>query len=311
MNLVWIFQLLVIIQGGNRMKKIISIFMILCLFTSVFAFDKTVVEDGLTEFIDGLADSAPAVSTMNNVWADGYVGQLIGIPPHFGVGASAGVAKMDVTGVKKAAKELGISAVDKLNDDFVLPVASVQAVIGGLFLPFDISGSFMTIKEPLSIGEDALQYKFDCFNVKLRLPILKQNVVLPNLSIGVGYSKISGYVLANLADSTTFLKTSFASEVYSADVQLSKSVIFLTPYVGARLLASKSDNSWEYAFDVAGVVSEKGNGTYKTADDKMDISYQVFAGTSFNILILKINANAAYDIKTKVWSAGLGLAVQL
>ena len=114
-----------------------------------------------------------------------------------------------------------------------------------------------------------------------------------------------------MADSTTFLKTSFASEVYSADVQLSKSVIFLTPYVGARLLASKSDNSWEYAFDVAGVVSEKGNGTYKTADDKMDISYQVFAGTSFNILILKINANAAYDIKTKVWSAGLGLAVQL
>ena len=107
------------------MKKIISIFMILCLFTSVFAFDKTVVEDGLTEFIDGLADTAPAVSTMNNVWADGYVGQLIGIPPHFGVGASAGLAKMDVTGVKKAAKELGISAVDKLNDDFVLPVASV------------------------------------------------------------------------------------------------------------------------------------------------------------------------------------------
>ena len=248
---------------------------------------------------------------MNNVWSDGYVGQLIGIPPHFGVGASAGAAKMDITGVKKAAKELGISAADDLDDDFVLPIVSVEAVVGGLFFPFDISGSYMTVKEPVGLsGENSLKYKFDCFNLKIRFPILKQNLVLPNLSLGVGYSKVSGAFLADLANSTTSFKTSFASEVYSADVQLSKSVIFLTPYVGARLLASKSDNSWEYNFD-AGIVSEKGNGTYKTADDKMDVSYQVFAGTSFNFLIFKLNANAAYDLKTKIWSAGLGIHAQL
>lgn len=293
------------------MKKIVSILLILCLFTTVFAFEKNVVEDGLTEFIEDLADSAPAASTMNNVWSDGYVGQLIGIPPHFGVGASAGAAKMDITGVKKAAKELGISAADDLDDDFVLPIVSVEAVVGGLFFPFDISGSYMTVKEPVGLsGENSLKYKFDCFNLKIRFPILKQNLVLPNLSLGVGYSKVSGAFLADLANSTTSFKTSFASEVYSADVQLSKSVIFLTPYVGARLLASKSDNSWEYNFD-AGIGSVEGNGTYKTADDKMDVSYQVFAGTSFNFLIFKLNANAAYDLKTKIWSAGLGLHAQL
>ena len=292
------------------MKKIFSILLILCLFTSVFAFDKEVVEAGLTDFITGLADTAPAATTMSNVWADGYVGQVLGIPPHFGVGASAGVAKMDITGIKKAASELGISYIDKLSDNFVLPVASVEAVVGGLFFPFDISGSYMTLKNPIGIsGKNSLQYKFDCFNIKLRVPVLKQNIVLPNLSIGLGFARINGGFSVDLADSTTYLKTSFSSDVYSADVQVSKSVIFLTPYAGARVLASKSDNSWEYDYEVAGITSGTGKGEYK--NDDMNVSYQVFGGASFNILVIKLNVNAAYDLKTQLWSAGLGAHIQL
>ena len=43
----------------------------------------------------------------------------------------------------------------------------------------------------------------------------------------------------------------------------------------------------------------------------MDVSYQLFAGTSFNILVVKLNVNAAIDVKTKVWSAGIGAHVKL
>lgn len=274
------------------------------------AFDKEAVESGLTEFVTALADSAPAATTMSNVWADGYVGQLIGIPPHFGVGASAGASKLDISGIKKAGMGLGINAVGKLGDNFILPVASVEAVIGGVFIPFDLSASFFTMSNPIGIsGENSLQYQFDSFNVKLRVPVLKQNVILPNLSIGVGYAHLKGEFSVGIEKVNTSLKTNFATSVYSLDAHLSKSVIFLTPYVGARLLLSQSDNTWEYSYDVGGVVQDSNKGGYKT--DGMDVSYQLFAGTSFNILVVKLNVNAAIDVKTKVWSAGVGAQVKL
>ena len=292
------------------MKKIIAIFLVLTLFaSSVFAqlpdeekVDKEKVKVGLTEFVTGLADTVPAVSTMNNVWADAYVGQLIGVPPHLGTGFSAGLAKMDISGVKKAASALGIDSISKLNDNFVLPTISMDFALGGLFLPFDLTGSFWVMKEPVSLG--GLQYSTKSFNVKLRVPILKQNLVLPNLSLGVGYAKNSGEFSVS-ADKNLYINTTYSSEIYSADLQVSKSVIFLTPYAGARVLASKSDNSWKYIDPITG--GDKG--TYKNED--MNINYQLFAGTSFNFLVVRLNVNAAIDLKSKLWSAGLGVQVKL
>lgn len=297
------------------MKKILSLILVIALCSSVFAVDinppnEQVVNEGLQEFVTGLAETVPAASTMSNVWSDAYAGQIIGIPPHFGVGASAGAAKMDITGIKKAANELGITAVNKLNDDFILPVASIEGVVGGIFVPFDLSGSFMVMNEPIGFsGKNSLQYKIQSFNVKLRVPLLKQNVILPNLSLGVGYANLSGEVFAKSQDINAQVNAAFSSNIFSADVQLSKSVIFLTPYVGARLLLSQSDNTWSYNFNVAGVATVNGNGGYKT--DGMDVSYQLFAGTSFNIFVVKLNVNAAIDLKTKVWSAGIGAQVKL
>ena len=286
------------------MKKIFSILLVLFMLSTVFAFEAEVVEEGLTEFVTGLAESAPAATTMSNVWADAYAGQLIGIPPHFGVGASAGISKLDISGIKKAANDLGIDSVDNLNDNLVLPV------VGGIFVPFDLSASFFTMSNPIGIsGENSLQYQFDSFNVKLRVPLLKQNVILPNLSLGVGYAYLKGEFLAGMKMADTSVKTKFSTSVYSVDAQLSKSVIFLTPYVGARLLLSQSDNTWEYSYYVGGVFDNSNNGGYKT--DGMDVSYQLFAGTSFNILVVKLNVNAAIDLKTKVWSAGVGAQVKL
>ena len=292
------------------MKKIIAIFLVLTLFaSSVFAqlpdeekVDKEKVKVGLTEFVTGLADTVPAVSTMNNVWADAYVGQLIGVPPHLGTGFSAGLAKMDISCVKKAASALGIDSISKLNDNFVLPTISMDFALGGLFLPFDLTGSFWVMKEPVSLG--GLQYSTKSFNVKLRVPILKQNLVLPNLSLGVGYAKNSGEFSVS-ADKNLYINTTYSSEIYSADLQVSKSVIFLTPYAGARVLASKSDNSWKYIDPITG--GDKG--TYKNED--MNINYQLFAGTSFNFLVVRLNVNAAIDLKSKLWSAGLGVQVKL
>ncbi len=304
------------------MKKIFSILLAMCMLSTVFAvdvdsiansaFDKEAVESGLTEFVTALADSAPAATTMSNVWADGYVGQLIGIPPHFGVGASAGASKLDISGIKKAGMGLGINAVEKLGDNFILPVASVEAVIGGLFIPFDLSASFFTVSNPIGFaGDNSLQYQFDSFNVKLRVPLLKQNILLPNLSVGLGYAQVKGAFSVGMTkeNASTSLNTTFATSVYSVDAQLSKSVIFLTPYVGARLLLSQSDNTWEYSINVPDITSRENNGGYTT--DGMDVSYQLFAGTSFNILVVKLNINAAIDLKTKVWSAGLGAQVKL
>lgn len=297
----------------KKMKKILSLSLLLCLCFSAFAIDlpdTEIVNEGLQEFVTGLADSVPAASTMSNLWSDAYVGQLLGIPPHFGVGASAGAAKMDISGIKKAAKELGINAVDKLNDDFILPVASIEAVVGGVFIPFDISGSFMVMDEPIGFsGENSLQYKIQSFNLKLRVPLLKQNIVLPNLSLGVGFARLSGEFFAEVQDINTHINVKYSSDVYSADVQLSKSVIFLTPYVGARILASKSNNLWDYAYTVSSDISGRDEGNY--ANEEYNINYQLFAGTSFNILVLKLNVNAAYDVKTKVWSAGAGVQIKL
>jgi hypothetical protein len=89
---------------------------------------------------------------------------------------------------------------------------------------------------------------------------------------------------------------------------VSKSVIFLTPYAGARVLASKSDNSWKYNYQLDPFTGGS-NGNYKNKD--MNINYQLFAGTSFNFLVVRLNVNAAIDLKSKLWSAGVGVQVKL
>ena len=100
-----------------------------------------------------------------------------------------------------------------------------------------------------------------------------------------------------------------SSNIFSADVQLSKSIVFLTPYVGARVLASKSENSWEYSYQVGGIYEDSASGTY--ANNDLNLAYQVYGGVSFNILVLKLNVNAGYDFKSSNWSAGIGAQIKL
>lgn len=306
------------------MKKLISILLVLALCSAVFAqslpIDPTLtVNKGLDSFAESLANTIPASSGTIGTWNDAYIGQLLAIPPHLGVGASVGLTKLDVTGIKSAASSLKIPAIPSLPDNLVFPTYSIDAIVGGLILPFDLS-AFVTYIPEGKLNFKSLQLTNLSYGAKIRLPLLKENILLPGLSIGVGYSANTGKLEAG--DTSKNIAVSYNTTVYSAEAQLSKSFILVTPYVGARVLASKSENTydWNLKTSVPGIAFA-GNGSYVTplnTDENIpefakefQIDTQIYGGISFNIAIINISANAAYDLLSKMWSGSLAVHLKI
>ncbi|MDR1747928.1 MAG: hypothetical protein LBR47_02590, partial [Spirochaetaceae bacterium] len=179
------------------MKNYISLLTIFAVLTgSIFALDSSAdkIRAGFDEFIGDLAETAPDNAVLSGTWSDGYIGKLIpSMPPHFGVGASLGATKADTTGVNKALKELGISSVSLPGKDneFVFPAMGVEARIGGLFIPFDLGVKFAILDLSNLFGAE-ISYKYNMVGGDIRFPILQQDVIKPNLSIGFGYTYLSG-----------------------------------------------------------------------------------------------------------------------
>ncbi len=298
------------------MKKYISLLTIFVIVTgSVCALNLNSadrIETGFDVFIEDLAETMPDNAVLTGTWSDGYIGKLFpSMPPHFGVGASFGVTKIDTTGINSALKELGISSVSlpRRDDEFLFPAMGIEARIGGIFLPFDLGVKFAILDLSNLFGA-GLSYKYNMVGSDIRVPILEQGLIKPNLSIGFGYTYLSGGFgfSSNIAEASV----DYTSHVFDLTAHLSKTIIFVTPYVGARLLVSKTEGNW--AWDASKInpglsIRDKGDGSYEDAEFK--VSGQVFGGASFNLFVVKLNLAGSYNFITQIWGASAGLRVQL
>lgn len=275
------------------MKKrfFLVLLIMFCLFGTTFAND--VELEGLTTIMrDTMLDN----SLLGGTWSDAYIGQLLGVPPHFGIGASAGVSRLTLKELKSVLKDNGMDIT--ISDNFIVPNYAIEARIGGLIIPFDLGARFGVLPE-VKVG--GLSYKNTTFGADFRIPILKGNVVLPKISIGAGFDYGKGCLKYSTNDSS--MGIDFESKILEVKAQISKQVLILTPYAGIS-------GMWAWTNTSTNLDIPYYPKSY-TDTQKGIFNVRAFGGLSFNVVVLKIDLNGFYNFMSKNWAANLGIRVQI
>jgi len=299
------------------------------------------ISDGMNSFASTLLVVVPQVMTQQNVWADAYIGKLFpALPPHFGGGLSIAGTQLDMSGFKAAATALsegynsaasfmGTSSLPDFTipDTFFLPTASLDIRLGGFFLPFDIGICAMmtnpslfsvNVKDPDSIltMSAPLDFSFLGFDgsadylmigADVRYAVFEGNLVLPAVSVGIGYYFTKGAfsVNSNNDSASANMNIAFKTQVISLQAEVSKSFAIVTVYGGLRGILSDSTNNWAWDCTISGnkksgegtVTADGATTTYQ--DGKWDFSSiqpQIFAGVGFNFLTFQTTLGASYDL---------------
>lgn len=324
-------------------KKIISLFAVVALGSSAFAFDwstigstevdkyKTQVkqlDEGLGDFCEQLSVAVPQAATQQNVWADAYIGKLFpAIPPHFGGGFNVGLTHMDTSGLAQAAKSLNIKGIE---DSYYFPVFTADLRVGGVLFPFDAGVSVMKTG---SMGTDLMgadmNINLTAIGADIRYAVLEGGLVMPKVSVGAAYYYNEGSFKASskYADADIDYKV----HTLALTAQASKSFLICTPFVGLRGVVSKYDNSYSWKIKNSGAqtaidalaaanpgraIATSGSGSYKS--DKFDFAElqpQVFAGVGFNLFVLQTTVSVTADLRNiadkGLWSGALSLRLKL
>jgi hypothetical protein len=290
---------------NKRLCLILAFMLIFSLAFSQAEVDLDVFKDGLHAFLDDINLSLPDSTLSGVTWSDAYIGQIIGVPPHFGVGLATGISRFRVAGL---AKTLDLVGSELPMNELIFPTIALEGRLGGFILPFDIGLRFGFLPE-VQIKDVGLKYLH--YGADIRYALLKQNLVLPNISLALGYYGTSGalsyvFTLEELTDASfpgitdkpEKLAIDFQTNVIDGRLQVSKSFLVVTPYAGFGLSYDITNSSYKL-INETDTASEKG------------WQYRAFGGLSFNIVVVKIDLSGMYNFKSENWGANLGLRVQL
>lgn len=286
------------------MKKTISILFACLLAISAASAQQAEFVAKLDDFLGEVNTALPDSAVIGGTWSDAYIGQLLAVPPHFGVGVAVGATRFPVKALSDA---VAMSGASLPASELVLPNFAVEGRVGGLIIPFDLGVRFgmMPTYTLSDVSVDYLHYAAD-----IRLPVMKEGLVTPDLSIGAGYYHTQGNVgytfnageLANIDPSYgTFeekLKVAFSTDVFEAKAQVSKSLVIFTPTAGIAAYLANTKSSYD-------VATEK-NDASKTA-----YGVRAFGGLAFNVFLLKLDLTGSYNFLNQNWGANFGARVQL
>jgi hypothetical protein len=292
------------------------------------------ISAGLDDFTFSLIKTAPSTVSHQNMWASAYIGQLLDLPPHLGGGISMGMAQLKTDGIATVLKEMGLNYDVK---NLFLPTLTFDARIGGLLIPFDLGVHGMMIKNPLefNIQETFFSIDYGTVGADIRFPLVKQNAVLPNLSLGFGYAYSKGNAGISVQEETAKVSAGYESQILQATVQVSKKILIVEPFVGLRGTISSNKRNWSWNYDGTKALNEtqyealksipgaldalKEERGYDSGDwsgfdiNKEDPNYtaQIFAGVGIDFLFIgQGTINVSFDLVNQIWAGGLSLRVK-
>lgn len=300
---------------------------------------------GIEDFADDLAAVLPLNSSIGLNWNDAYIGQILDVPPHFGIGVTAGFTTIPYGPIKNLVED----AMGGNSDDIPslvksvgvpVPAGVIDARIGGFFLPFDIG---------LKVG----YLKFDMSDIKVdylllggdvRYCVLEQAVFIPKISVGVGFNYMkTDATLGGIMNATTIdasaayghaagadmvsmtspdLYLEMESKVLDFKVQASWNVLIIEPSIGLGAsygfsqVAAGAESSLQLtgAADMATLsglgydVDSAGIGYTKNVSAA---SFRAFGGVGFLLPFVRIDLGLLYGLTTRSWGASLGGRFQL
>jgi len=331
------------------MKRLVLIsMMVLLAVAGAWAQDLGEFQDGFNTFADALAPTLSYNATIGNNWSDAYIGKF----PHLGVGVAVGFTSVDIMKMDSLLEAMGIDALPDAIKEIGLPMpaAALSAKLGGFILPFDIGLKAMLLPESITTSLSALGYTLDytLFGGNVRYAVLKENILLPDVSIGAGYNRLSGS-LGMVLDTTlptytvgTYtlkatdpkLALSWTTDSYDFTLQVSKNLLFIRPYAGVGYSIGKSSVSG----GLSSSITDQNDVPLSAADleainaaltmtgmdvpnisadgilfgkDSTEPALRVYGGVSLALIIVHIDTSVIYVPATKSLGGSVMLRVQL
>ncbi|MDR2509914.1 MAG: hypothetical protein LBC77_04640 [Spirochaetaceae bacterium] len=297
------------------------------------------LNDGAQALAETLMEAAPHSAGQGLTWSDAWIGHLISVRPHFGVGASMGAAVPNQGAYSDFTKSMALEG----GDFFVLPAMFAEIRLGGVVLPFDLGFKFGLYKEfkPDNILlEHSVSKNFLSYGGDIRFALSKGLGAFPKLSIGVGYNYLKGGMNAGLDGIRNYdisgktltvnggtLDYEWEANIIELKLQFSKTLSIFTPYLGAA-----SNFSWAASNYRIGdsTVSYTGGMTSIDADlagagisglavtnnglsaefEKRGIGTRVFGGCSFNLFVFRLDLSGFCSFPGLTWGGTLGFRIQ-
>ncbi len=289
------------------MKKTISILLVSLFALSIpFAqMNHATIDATMGLFLDELNKSIPDNAVSGTTWSDSYIGSIIGVPPHFGIGTTMTMTKFDTSSLQPVLDLFGVTTPIP---GMPLPSSAVEARIGGFILPFDVGARFGYLPSTTISG---ITFDFITFGADVRFCLMEEGIIKPDISIGAGYyyekfglsytyTPTIDYEGSNIALDPQTITVGTNTSVFDFKAQISKSLIIFTPYLGIAESVALSNSSYDFAGLLSG-----------SRDSGTVLGTRVYGGLSLNILLLKINVSGSYNLNNQNWGVNAGLRVQL
>jgi hypothetical protein len=324
--------------------------------TGLWAQDLAAFQDGFETFATDMAATLSYNATIGNNWSDAYIGGF----PHFGVGISAGITTVPADSLKDLFTSMDVPIPSTVADiGLPIPAAAISAKIGGLVLPFDVGLKAMVLPaaatEALSAADIAADYQLLGGNV--RFALLKQNILMPDVSVGFGYNRMTGSISMPLDTSSQSydfdvngdihtltvadpdLNMEWTTDSFDFTLQVSKSILFLRPYMGAGYSFGKSTVNggmqatmtyYNGTADTTEVIDENNLQTlkdslaeanisipdidatgFKFGSENTDPVLRIYGGLSFDLFIVMLDTQVTFVPKTGSLGGTASIRIQL
>ncbi len=329
------------------MRKLSALLALLLVATFASAQSFETFESAFKDFSSDMASSLALNATTGSNWSDAYVGGF----PHFGAGLAIGAAFTGKGSAEPLFEALGQEMPSGLeNLGIPIPAAALTFKIGLPIIPVDVglTGGVIPASLGEKLGDASVEYKN--IGAQARVAIIKEKLLFPDLSFGLGLSYQQGSASAKMgAGDQTIISETLGSDLWEvtasdpdmqieweslivdATLQVSKRFLFIRPYAGLGYSFGKSTVDGGVASDLT--ITQNGNpATYQQLASALEaaggdapslsasgFSYKVeatdpvfrlYGGMSFHLLIA-LDAQFVYVPATEALAASLSARFQL
>lgn len=302
------------------------------------------ISSAIEHVIDNYINILPENSSLLGAQPEAYIGKLFpSVPPHFTAGISVSGTFLDTSFLSDGMKNVSRAISDALSgvtDDKIsislnvpermpYPAASVSARIGGIVLPFDIGLHAVTtvggMFDSMDFGDATVSSDYTTLGADIRYRVYEESLFIPQISLGGGYlyskhtlalGAENNYTLkddgaAEAANLATQLDMSIATHTIFVQIQASKKIAVLTPFIGLRALFTKADceYGWQYETKIDGekkdYLSDRGGREYTVDFSDTGLNTQVFGGIGLQIALFQLGLTVSYNFGTKYISGAV------
>jgi hypothetical protein len=149
------------------------------------------IASDLKDVSDDIRGTLAFTSSIGLAWSDTYVGQLIGMPPHWGIGLSMGVTTLKADRLNTLLGKFGFTSDFALADKPLLLAYTIDIRIGGFKqLPFDIGIKWGLLPYAPLFGD--ISYEINSMGLDFRWEIVSGWLDTPHVSVGFEIDSVRG-----------------------------------------------------------------------------------------------------------------------